>query len=185
MGRRGGYGKTGSFSIDMELNVWYSVRDVCAFFKHKRQNVTSLQAKSIMDALHKAKWYKTDKKVGDYGIMVMLLERTRCKKGGLKIPAELMQATISIEDHCIELASCKDWTNVSKQKTLKFKKNDPLIMDIVQASQESRLLQIAKTMYLLKACADAPRNYVKVVFVKASKELLNEMRTPPFVVKLS
>ncbi|MDC5753579.1 hypothetical protein [Vibrio europaeus] len=186
MGRRGGYGRTGKFAEDMQLNVWYSIRDVQAFFRTRKQDLEPLQAKAIIDSLHKSKCYKTEKKIAKQGgICIMLKERIRYRKGEQKIPEALVAQTVDLKTHFSYLLLNSDWGCMPNQKVFDLKKSDPLVNEIAQASQESRPIKYEGVLCALTACKNDTPTHVKIVLEQMSDEVARQMSQDVYFLQLS
>ena len=186
MGRYGGYGRTGAFARDMELHVWYTIKDVQDFFCLRKQDLKPLQAKAIIDSLHKSKCYKTDKKIAEHGgICILLKERIRYKKGDQKIPDALVAQTVDLNAHFSYLLLNSDWSCIPNQKIIDLNKSDPLVNEIAQASQESRPIKHEGVLCALTACKNATSTHVRIVLEQISDELISEMSGHIYSLHLS
>ncbi len=186
MGRRGGYGRTGQFASEMQLNVWYSIKDIQEFFRVRKQELKPSQAKAIIDSLHKSQCYKTDKKVAEHGgIRVMLKERIRYKRGELKIPDEMVSRTVDLRSHFAYLLLNSDWGSMPTQKVFDLEKGDPRVNEIAQASQESRPIKYEGVLCALTACKNSTPTHVRIALEQVNDDILSEMSKDIYLLHLS
>lgn len=189
MGRRGGYGNAGYFADNMELNIWYTVSDVYEFFRHKSETVSGVdsitvtQAKTIIDALHKAKCYVTHKRADKFAIL--LVERINHGDDEPETPPELIQAASTIRKHLTRCLINMEWSQMPKQIEFKLKRRDKRVKEIGLASQERRPIVINGVNHSLKGWDNETGGLVRLMFQPISEPELIEFNSPEYVFVVS
>lgn len=179
MGRAFGYGRSGLLSEHMTLAKRYTPKMVADFFRKRKDEITLIQAKSILDTLHRSDHYPTERPAGSSDLT--LLRRPKKEADNPEEPASEMDCA-DIGSYLTYQIIHREWSTMTQSKFRIFKRRDKLVREIATAKDNKQPISLEGGQYKLVGHEDKPGRRVKLMFEELTMQEQADFCNPPVIL---
>jgi hypothetical protein len=160
-GRIGGYGRTGQFVNTAKRNKWYTIKQILRHFHDCGDMIIYAQAKSVFEAIDRAKCHRTKKKYIDSCPEIMLLP---VKPRVYEAPDYLLKiCNSSIHNYLLSLLLYTSFNKPHKTVRKEYLPDSKELKEIVRQQDKHQPITFDDLHYSIAGC-DLLDGRVRVIF---------------------